>query len=337
MESSRGAAGVRDPRWGLSLDLLGVPLRRAAPVIRAAEEAGFTDGWPGEVAGNDAFTPCALAATCTERMRIGTGVANAYARGPAILATHAAALQDLSGGRFGLGIGSSSDVIVERWNGMRFEKPLTKVRQTVEFLRPVLRGERAPASGFKLERAPEPPVPIVVGALRQRMLRLAGEVADGAFLNFLPLASVETVVGEIRAGEQAAGREPGSVEALCRFFCIQGGVEQARQIAHWMFVAYATVPVYEQFFRWLGYGDAIDPMVEAWRSGDRGRALELVPPELVEDIFVLGDAAEQRARLEEFQRRGIDCPMLLIVPPGGPRAEIEPEVYVEAVQALAPG
>jgi probable F420-dependent oxidoreductase len=326
-----------DARWGLSLDLPGVPLHRAVPVIRAAEQAGFTDGWPGEVAGADAFTPCALAATCTERMRLGTGVANAYARGPAILATHAAALQDLSGGRFSLGIGSSSNVIVERWNGMSFEKPLTKVRDTVEFLRPVLRGERAPAGGFKLEHAPQPPVPIVVGALRERMLRLAGEVADGAFLNYLPLAAVETVVAEIRAGERAAGREPGSVETLCRFFCIQGDAEQARQVATWMFVAYATVPVYESFFRWLGYGDAIDPLVETWRGGDRGRALELTPPELVDDVFVLGEPDEQRARLEEFRRRGIDCPVLLIVPPGGPRAEIDPDVYIRAVQGLAPG
>jgi probable F420-dependent oxidoreductase len=314
-----------------------VPLHRAAPVIRAAERAGFTDGWPGEVAGADVFTPCALAATCTERMRLGTGVANAYARGPAILATHAAALQELSNGRFALGIGSSSDVIVERWNRMRFEKPLTKVRDTVEFLRPVLRGERAPAGGFKLERAPEPAVPIVVGALRERMLRLAGELADGAFLNFLPLASVETVLGEIRAGESAAGREPGAVEALCRFFCILGDADQARQVARWMFVAYATVPVYERFFRWLGYGQAIDPLVEAWRAGDRGKALELAPQELIDDIFVLGEPAEQRARLEDFKRRGIDCPMLLLVPPGGPRAEIDPAVYIEAVQELAPG
>jgi probable F420-dependent oxidoreductase len=324
-------------RWGLSLDLPGVPLHRAVPVVRAAEQAGFTDGWPGEVAGADAFTPCALAATCTERMRLGTGVANAYARGPAILATHAAALQDLSNGRFALGIGSSSNVIVERWNGMPFDKPLTKVRETVEFLRPVLRGERAPSGGFKLERAPEPPVPIVVGALRERMLRLSGEVADGAFLNYLPLAAVETVVGEIRAGERAAGREPGSVETLCRFFCIQGDVDEARQVANWMFVAYATVPVYESFFRWLGYGEAIDPLVDAWRGGDRGRALALAPPELVDDVFVLGEPDEQRARLEDFRRRGIDCPVLLIVPPGGPGAEIDPDVYIGAVRALAPG
>jgi probable F420-dependent oxidoreductase len=337
MESSRGADGSGNARWGLSLDLLGVPLHRAAPVIRAAEEAGFTDGWPGEVAGADAFTPCALAATCTDRMRLGTGVANAYARGPAILATHAAALQDLSGGRFSLGVGSSSNVIVERWNGMRFEKPLTKVRETVEFLRPVLRGERAPSGGFKLERAPQPPVPIVVGALRERMLRLAGEVADGAFLNFLPLGSVETVLREVRAGEREAGREAGSVETFCRFFCIQGDLDQARQVARWMFVAYATVPVYESFFRWLGYGEAIDPVVEAWRAGDRGQALELAPPELVEEIFVLGDAAAQRERLQDFQRRGIDCPVLLIVPAGGPRAEIDPDVYTQAVRALARG
>jgi alkanesulfonate monooxygenase SsuD/methylene tetrahydromethanopterin reductase-like flavin-dependent oxidoreductase (luciferase family) len=146
-----------------------------------------------------------------------------------------------------------------------------------------------------------------------------------------------TVVAEIRAGERAAGREPGSVETLCRFFCIQGDAKQARQVANRMFVAHATVPVYESFFRWLGYGEAIDPLVDAWRGGDRGRALELAPPELVEDVFVLGEPDEQRARLEDFRRRGIDSPVLRIVPPGGARAEIDPDVYVEAIQALAPG
>jgi probable F420-dependent oxidoreductase len=325
-------AAVR--RWGLSLEMPGLKLRERAPVIRAAEEAGYTDAWPGEVSGEDGFTPVALAATCTERMRLGTGVVNVFTRGPAVLAQHAAALQELSNGRFCLGIGSSSNVIVERWNGIPFEKPRTRVRETVEFLRAALAGERAGDGRFKLESPPEQPVPIVIAALRERMLQTAGELGDGAFVNYLPLSSVDTVMEQIRKGEAEAGKDPGSVDVLCRFFCIQGEREQALGMARWMFCAYATVPVYERFFRWLGHGEAIDPMVEAWRGGDRGRALELAPTDLIEDIFVLGEPAEQRSRLEAYAERGITTPVLLIVPPGGAASVDE---YGEAVQSLAPG
>src|SRR5918912_2393745 len=104
--------------WGLSLVLPGVPISGHAAIVRAAEEAGYTDGWPGEVSGYDAFTPLTVAASATERMRLGTGVVGVFTRGPAILAQHAAPLQNLSGGRFWLGLGSSSKVIVERRNGM---------------------------------------------------------------------------------------------------------------------------------------------------------------------------------------------------------------------------
>ena len=201
-------------------------------------------------------------------MRLGTGVVNAFTRGPAVLAQHAAALQDASGGRFCLGIGSSSNVIVERWNEIPFEKPLTKVRETVEALRAVLAGERGPG-GFKLETAPDPPPPIYIAALRGRMLRLGGALGDGTFVNFLPLSGAARVMAEIRAGEREAGKPEGTSDVLCRFFCIPQAAEEALPLARWMFAAYATVPVYEAFFRWLGWGEAIDPMVEAWRAGDR--------------------------------------------------------------------
>jgi probable F420-dependent oxidoreductase len=317
--------------WGLSLELPGVPITGHAEVVRAAEQAGYTDAWPGEVSGYDAFTPLTVAAAATERMRLGTGVVGVFTRGPGILAQHAATLQNLSGGRFCLGIGSSSNVIVERWNGVPFDKPLTKVRETIEYLRAALAGDRAPG-GFKLEQPPEQPVPIVVGALRERMLQTAGELGDGAFLNFLPLASVDKVVAEVRKGEGAAGKESGSVETFCRFFCIQGDREQALGLARFMFCAYATVPVYEKFFRWLGHGDAIDPMVDAWRGGDRAKALELAPTDLIEDVFVLGDAGEQRKRLEAYVEKGVNTPVLLIVPASGTRDG----GYGELVESLAP-
>src|ERR687884_2266452 len=324
------------PRWALSIEVPGLALADHEPVVRAAAAAGYTDVWSEETAGHDAFTPLVLAATWADGVRLGTGVVNAFTRGPAVLAQHAAALQEASNGRFSLGIGSSSNVIVERWNGIPFEKPRTRVRETVEFLRAALAGERAGPGRFKLEKPPSQPVPIYIAALRERMLQTAGELGDGAFVNYTPLAGLPRIMDEIRAGERAAGKEEGSTDVLCRFFCIQGDPEQGLGLARWMFAAYATVPVYESFFRWLGYGHAIDPMVEAWRGGDRGKALELVPVELVEDVFILGDADAQRARLQRYVEGGITTPVLVPIPIAPPGTAVSPDTFVELVESLAP-
>ena len=291
-------------RWGLTLPFAGVPLAAHEPLVRRAEAAGYDDLWTGETNGSDGFTPLALAAAWTERMRLGTGVVNPFTRGPAVLAQHAAALADASGGRFVLGLGASSNVIVERWNERPFEKPLSRMREVVPVLREVLAGGRGPG-GFRLETPPAAPVPIVLAALRDRMLRLGGELGDGTFVNFLPLPAVEHVVARVREGETAAGREP--TEIVCRFFCIPG---DGLDVARFLFAAYATVPVYEAFFRALGYGEQIDPMVAAWRSGDRKGALALAPEGLLREIFIFGDPAAMKERLGEYVARGITTPVL---------------------------
>src|SRR3954449_8545567 len=216
---------ARTVRWALTVPFQGVALRDHRALIEGAEAVGYDDLWSGETSGPDGFTPLALAAAWSHRMRLGTGVVNAFTRGPAVLAQHAAALQDASAGRFCLGIGSSSNVIVERWNQVPFEKPLTRVRETVEILRTVLAGERGPG-GFKLETPPDRPPPIYVAALRAKMLRLGGAVGDGTFVNFLPLSKVERVIAEIRAGEREAGKEEGGSDVVCRFFCIPQSVEE---------------------------------------------------------------------------------------------------------------
>jgi probable F420-dependent oxidoreductase len=298
-----------EPRWGLTLPFAGLPLRDHAPFFRLAEELGYDDLWTGDTAGPDGFTPLVLAAAHTERIRLATGIVNPYTRGRAVLAQQAAALADASGGRFVLGLGASSNVIVERWNGIPFEKPLTKMRETLEFLRPVLAGERG-AGGFRLESPPAEPVPIVLAALRGKMLELAASQADGAFTNFLPLSGLPRIVEAVRAGEASAGREPGSVELACRFFCVPGSAEEGLATAKFLFAAYATVPVYTEFFRWLGWGEQLDPMIEAWHGGDRKQALELAPVDLVRDVFIFGTYDEQRARLREFTDGGISCAIL---------------------------
>jgi probable F420-dependent oxidoreductase len=316
-----------ETRWALTVPFNAVPLRDHRPLIEQAEAAGYDDLWTGETSGPDGFTPLALAAAWTKSMRLGTGVVNAFTRGPAVLAQHAAALQDASDGRFCLGIGSSSNVIVERWNQIPFEKPRTKVRETVEALRLVLAGERGPG-GFKLDTAPDPPPPIYIAALRERMLQLGGALGDGTFVNFLPLSGLPTVIGEIQKGEREAGKVEGGSDVLCRFFCIPQAAEEGMPLAKFMFSAYATVPVYEQFFRWLGWGEHIDPMVTAWRDGDRAAAREAAPEDLIREIFIFGGADQQKARLAEFVAGGITTPVLTPI--------CGPDDLPAVIDALAP-
>ena len=316
-----------ETRWGLTLPFPGVALARSEPLVRRAEELGFHDLWSGDTSGPDGFTPLVLAAAWTDRARLGTGIVNVFTRGPAVLAQHAAALQDASEGRFVLGLGSSSNVIVERWNGIPFERPLTRVRETVEILRAVLAGERGPG-GFRLEQPPAAPVPIYVAALRERMLELGGEVGDGVFVNFLPLSGLPTVIEHIRAGEERAGKPAGSVDVVCRFFCVPQSAEEGMATARWMFAAYATVPVYAAFFRWLGWDEQLDPMVAAWEARDRQRAVELAPEELIRDIFIFGDPGQQRARLGQYAAGGIRT--LVLTPIAGP------EALEQTIEGLAP-
>jgi alkanesulfonate monooxygenase SsuD/methylene tetrahydromethanopterin reductase-like flavin-dependent oxidoreductase (luciferase family) len=135
------------------------------------------------------------------------------------------------------------------------------------------------------------------------MLRLAARVADGAFTNFLPLSRVAQVVDAYGA--------PGK-ELACRLFSFHGSEDEALVAAKRTFVAYATVPVYTEFFRWLGFGEELDPLVDAWNAGDRQRAVELVPESLVREIFLLGDVEAQRERLAEFGRAGISTGVLAL-------------------------
>jgi len=297
---------MTDLRWGLTLPFAGVPLAEHEPLVRQAEAEGYDDLWSGETAGPDGFTPLVLAAAWTQRMRLGTGIVNPFTRGVSVLAQHAAALQDASGGRFVLGLGSSSNVIVERWNGVPFEKPLSKVREAVELLRPALAGERG-LGGFKLETAPATPPPIVLAALREKMLALAGEIADGAFTNFLPVSGLPHVVEAFGAPEK---------ELVCRFFLVPQRAEEGMGLAKFLFAAYGTVPVYHAFFQSLGWGEKLDPMVEAWRGGDRKLALELAPEDLIREIFIFGTPDEQRARLGEFAAGGITT--FVLTPMCGP-------------------
>jgi probable F420-dependent oxidoreductase len=307
-------------RWGLTVPFTGVALADNGELYKRAEAAGYTDLWSGETNGPDGFSPLLLGAAWTEKVRLGTGIVGVMQRGRALLAQEAAAAADASRGRFALGIGASSDRIIEGWNAMPFEKPLSKMSERIDFLRTALAGERTDG-GFKLERPPEERVPIIVAALRGKMLRLAVEKGDGAFTNFLPLEGLPKVVAQLEGA-------PEGFELLCRFFCLPGEREQIEPLARFMFSSYITVPVYEAFYRWLGYGERIDEMVEAWNAKDREKAAAVAPWELIEEMFIFGSPAQMRERLGAFVEGGITLPVITPL--------TTPDRLGELIDALAP-
>ncbi|HXG42274.1 MAG TPA: LLM class F420-dependent oxidoreductase [Dehalococcoidia bacterium] len=328
-------------RWGITLPLDGVPLSAHREAVPELESLGYTDAWTAEVDGADAFVPAAAALCWGKEMRVGTAIANVYTRGPAVLAQTAMAMSELAPGRFCLGLGVSTQVIVERWNGRRMERPLAYMRETVSFLRRVMAGERGHSEllgvqGFRLSRRLAPPPPIFVAALRQGMLRLAGQVADGVIINWLAPQDVPRVVAVAKEGARQAGRDPEALEVVCRIFVLPPLPDQVlRLVGRRMAVVYLTSPVYAAFHRWLGRGDLIRPMLEAWQAGDRQAAAELVPDSLLEELLVFGSRQECMDKLESYCRNGVTVPVLQpIVPAESPdqRAEMTFRLLRELVR-----
>lgn len=331
-DDAAGAAAPMPVRWGMTVPLPG-PLHSHREQLIELADLGYTDIWSAEADGADAFTPLTLAAAWEPRLRLGTAIVPAFTRAPACFAQSVATMADAAPGRFAIGIGSSSNVIVERWNGVPFVEPYKKVRDIVRFLRDALSGEKVTRSydtfevqGFRLGIRPEQNPPILVAALREGMLRLAGREADGAILNWLSPADVARVAGIVH---DAAGGEPREVVARI-FVCPSDNTEVVRAAARYAIAAYLNVPVYAAFHEWLGRGDALGPMWEAWQAGDRKGALAAIPDDVVDDLVVHGSPDACRARIQEYVDHGITTTSLAILP-------LDPDLgHWDAVRSLAP-
>src|SRR6266511_2763592 len=259
-------AGVR---WGVTLPLDGVALPAHRELVEELPALGYADVWSAEVSGADAFTPLALAAAWSPALRLGTAIAPAATRGPALLAMSAAAMAEAAPGRFALGIGASSQTIVEQWNAASFEQPFRRTRDTLRFVRRALAGERIDEAfdtftvrGFRLTRVPEVPPPLLLAALRPGMLRLAGREADGAITNLLAAGDVPKVAAELHSRGQGK-------ELVARLFvCPTEDLDHVRKVGRRLLSTYLNVPVYAEFHRWLGRGAVLAKMWSAWAAGD---------------------------------------------------------------------
>jgi probable F420-dependent oxidoreductase len=305
----------RNRRWGLTLPLFGHTLPEQREVVADLADLGYTDLWSAELSGIDAFTPLVLASQWTDRLRFGTAIAPVYTRGPACLAMTAATLADLAPGRFMLGVGTSTPVVVQQWNDIPFDKPYQRSRDMLRFLRAAFAGEKVTeryetftVNGFRLERPPTVPPTLALAALRPQMVRLAAEESDAAITNWLSPADVPKV-------RSAAGQD---CELIARIFvCPTTDADTARAIARRALAGYLTVPAYFAFHEWLGRRELLQPMMDAWTVGDRKGAGAAIPEEVVDELVIHGDFDTCRARVDAYRSTGLDTPVIAILPTPG--------------------
>ncbi len=308
------------------------PLHTQQEAIAALPGLGYTDAWSAEGLGPDGFTPLVLASQWAPTLRLGTAIIPAFTRGPALLADTVGSMSQAAPGRFVLGLGTSSNVIVENWNGIPFEDPYKKIRDVTAFLRAAMSGEKVTETydtfevkGYRMAAKTEGEVPIFLAALREGMLKLAGRVGDGVIVNWLSpddLGKVAPIVHEAAKGEPR--------EVAARLFLIPTeDRELALGVGRFAAASYLSVPVYRAFHEWMGRKDLLGGFYERWEAGDRKGALEEIPEQVVDDLVVNGSYEECRAGVAKYFDNGLDTAALAILPVPGLN-------LAEAIEQLSP-
>lgn len=309
--------------YRLELAVSGRDLPQQAELAAFAEHQGLTGVWMSEVNGADAITQAASAITATQSARVGTAIIPIQTRDPLLMAMTAQSLSDLSGGRFVLGLGTSTTVIVEDWHGRPWGKPLAGTREFVSLVRALLAGERVSAEGaFPMKRASlarrgAAPIPIYLAALNDGMMRLAAEIADGVILNFVSARQVRRSVELLR--KVRAERSLDGPFEVCVFFRATVTDDSPASLSRYQqeMLTYLMSPVYQKFFEADGWGDLCRSTVKLWTGGEREAALAGIPQAFIEERALLGRAPALKAQLAEYADAGMDTAFILPVPRPG--------------------
>jgi probable F420-dependent oxidoreductase len=342
------SSGPSPARLGVTYaSLMTLGLDAALSTARLAEELGYDSFWTAETTGPEAFSVLAAAGAAAPGLGLGTGVLALQLRTPPLVAMAGATLQALHPDReIVLGIGISSPVVAGRWHGAPYgERPLNQVREYVALLRACLSGEAVNFDGdhyrvsrFRLgvrmgERRPK----IVIGALNPGMLRLAGEIADGVLLNYLPASHVPWSVARVHEGAarregDLAGTRPEVYAYVHVGVCDRDdGIDAARRDLF----SYAVVDAYAANFERAGYGDEVAEIRARHADGDRPGALAAVSDRMVDGIDVMGDADEVCAAVRAYADAGVDVPVLMPLPWGADRLAVVDATLRAARPAVA--
>jgi alkanesulfonate monooxygenase SsuD/methylene tetrahydromethanopterin reductase-like flavin-dependent oxidoreductase (luciferase family) len=311
----------------------GRTLDHAIERVKLAESLGYESVYTTHIAGRESLTVCAAYALSTTRIRVGTGVVPIYSRTPATMAQTAASIDDLSDGRFTLGLGVSHRPIVEGWHGQSIDAPAKEMREYVAIVRAILRGEDPPAgekwrSSFHLAGLPpRPELPIYVAALSPAMLRLAGEVADGAMLWLCnPSYIREVAIPELRAGRERARKTMDGFDVVAAVpAALTADVEQARSALRKDLLPYFGLPFYRAMIERSGFSSDIAAFDAA--AGDVSAMQAAISDDFLAELGAIGDRAAVQAGVERYRLAGACSPCV------GPVAGTDFEATMRAAAA----
>lgn len=281
-------------------------------LARWAEQEGFDDLWLSDPGSPDALTLAAAVAGVTTRVRVGIAVVPVYTRTPAVLAASIHTLGQLLPERFVIGLGASSQTMMNNWHGLSLDLPVTRVRETAELVRSMLRGEKSAfagktlrSNGYKQPALPQPP-PIYLAALRPKMIEMAAAVGDGVCFNLWPRKALPKMLEHVRIGAQRAGKDPATVEVVNRHMVlVTGDVAAGRNAFRSKYVPYYANPVYGEFLAWCGYPEAAAAIAAGWARKDRAATMAAMTDDLVDEIAIIGTPERCRQRIAELGAGGV--------------------------------
>jgi alkanesulfonate monooxygenase SsuD/methylene tetrahydromethanopterin reductase-like flavin-dependent oxidoreductase (luciferase family) len=308
----------------------GRDIDKAIERVKLAEGLGYDSVYTTHIAGWESLTALTAYAGATERIRVGTGVVPIYTRTPATMAQTAASIDVLSGGRLTLGLGVSHRPVVEGWHGMTIDHPVREMREYVGIVRAVLRGEDPPRgekwwTGFHLVGIEcRPQLPIYVAALSPAMLRLAGEVADGAMLWLCcPEYISRVVIPEVTAGRERAGKTMAGFDVLA---AVPAAAVEDRASTYAAMrgelLPYFGLPFYRAMLERAGFGQEIEAFDQA--AGDMDAMQAAISERFLGQLAAVGDATGVRAGIERYREAGVNTPCV------GPVAHADVEATLRA-------
>ena len=261
-----------------------LPMDAIPELARQAEAHGFDCAWGGEANNKDPTVMLSAIAAVTRELKVGSAIYHILGRTPATLALQAMGLDELTGGRFLLGIGSSNPTIA-KWHGQTFDHPLGRVREYIEIVRAAMRGDKLAFAGkyfsaqnFKMAFKPSGRnIPIYLAAFGSQMTRLAGQLTDGVLINMANPIEIRRIVEEVRAGAREAGKDPATMEIICKIRCsIAPKYDTAREALSHALTYYALADYYRDLLGRMGFAGEVESMRAAWKSGGFHAARKLV-------------------------------------------------------------
>jgi F420-dependent oxidoreductase-like protein len=302
-------------------DKRGFDRRELIECVQAADQSGYDSFWMPEAWEYDAFAILSELAVKTERISLGTGIINVFSRSPALIAMSAASLDEISGGRFRLGLGTSGAKVIEDLHGLSYSKPLIRLKEAIQIVRLLLAGERADFEGecfhlrrFKLGFKPlRDRIPILVAALNPVSLRQIGRIADGWLPTHWPLSRLADGRSEILAAASEVGRNGDEFE-IAPFvnLVVNDDLTKARDSARLPLAYYigGMGTYYHASLSRLGFSDDAGQIRELWQAGRRKDAIKAVTDEMVDSIAICGPPEHCRSRLDEISEHGATLPIL---------------------------